>query len=276
MSKRLSKRNLRLCYAAAVLSSFAAVLCWRRDLSVPAWNGLLSALARPGPAPWPLLAQGLLLAAILSATLFALAWSPRPLPDAIAMLLAAAAGWAAEAWGTRLGFWSYYTRERPPLWIIPAWMLGTLLVERAARALARHGRPPALLDSFLRPLCLLAVLVFCAPRLRDAVSWAGPAAAAVCLWLGAGRGEENWRLPAAMFLVFFADAWGAASQCWTYYLGRQPPALAAGIAFAMAFDAALAVGCLRLADAILPFTVFSLEIRDEEPHNNPEASRRTP
>jgi hypothetical protein len=30
-------------------------------------------------------------------------------------------GLVIESWGTQTGLWSYYTLERPPLWIIPAW-----------------------------------------------------------------------------------------------------------------------------------------------------------
>jgi hypothetical protein len=39
------------------------------------------------------------------------------------ILIGLAGGLAIESWGTQTLLWSYYTLERPPLWIIPAWRL---------------------------------------------------------------------------------------------------------------------------------------------------------
>ena len=42
-------------------------------------------------------------------------------------------GLVIEAWGTQTLLWTYYTAERPPLWIIPAWPIASLTIDRLAR-----------------------------------------------------------------------------------------------------------------------------------------------
>lgn len=37
-------------------------------------------------------------------------------------------GLMIESWGTQTDIWFYYTKQRPPLWIIPAWPLGDLFL----------------------------------------------------------------------------------------------------------------------------------------------------
>jgi hypothetical protein len=39
-------------------------------------------------------------------------------------------GLVIEAWGTQTNLWFYYTSERPPLWIVPAWPIATLSIDR--------------------------------------------------------------------------------------------------------------------------------------------------
>ncbi|MBN2502290.1 MAG: hypothetical protein JXB38_16015, partial [Anaerolineales bacterium] len=34
-------------------------------------------------------------------------------------------GLVIEGWGTQTELWTYYTNERPPLWIIPAWPIAS-------------------------------------------------------------------------------------------------------------------------------------------------------
>ena len=42
-------------------------------------------------------------------------------------------GLVIESWGTQTLIWSYYTYERPPLWIIPAWAIASLSIDRLYR-----------------------------------------------------------------------------------------------------------------------------------------------
>jgi hypothetical protein len=48
-----------------------------------------------------------------------------------------AGGLAIEGWGTQTHIWNYFTLERPPLWIIPAWPIASLSIDRLMRLLAR-------------------------------------------------------------------------------------------------------------------------------------------
>ena len=41
--------------------------------------------------------------------------------DLLVVLVGLAGGLVIESWGTQTELWTYYTQERPPLWIIPAW-----------------------------------------------------------------------------------------------------------------------------------------------------------
>ena len=53
--------------------------------------------------------------------------------DALLIAVSFAGGFLIESWGTHTGLWSYYTGEKPPLWIIPAWPIATLAIERLER-----------------------------------------------------------------------------------------------------------------------------------------------
>ena len=50
--------------------------------------------------------------------------------DVPLVFVAAAGGLCIEAWGTTTGLWHYFTDERPPPWIIPAWPMAALATLR--------------------------------------------------------------------------------------------------------------------------------------------------
>ena len=51
-------------------------------------------------------------------------------------------GLVIESWGTQTEIWWYYTAERPPMWIIPAWPIASLSIDRLVRLLMRWSRIP--------------------------------------------------------------------------------------------------------------------------------------
>src|SRR5512143_685519 len=55
--------------------------------------------------------------------------------DALVILVTTIGGLVIEAWGTQTNLWVYYTSERPPLWIVPAWPIATLSIDRITRLL---------------------------------------------------------------------------------------------------------------------------------------------
>src|SRR5713226_3973091 len=57
--------------------------------------------------------------------------------DARIVLIGLAGGLVIESWGTQTKLWTYFTLERPPLWIIPAWPIASLAIDRLFRVLLR-------------------------------------------------------------------------------------------------------------------------------------------
>src|SRR5215510_11963836 len=55
--------------------------------------------------------------------------------DLLIIFVGVCGGLAIESWGTQTNLWHYYTAERPPLWIIPAWPIASLSIDRIARGL---------------------------------------------------------------------------------------------------------------------------------------------
>ena len=45
--------------------------------------------------------------------------------DLLIVFVGICGGLAIESWGTQTNLWHYYTAERPPLWIIPAWPIAS-------------------------------------------------------------------------------------------------------------------------------------------------------
>jgi len=53
--------------------------------------------------------------------------------DALIVLVGAVGGLVIEGWGTQTYLWWYFTAQRPPLWIIPAWPIASLTIDRMVR-----------------------------------------------------------------------------------------------------------------------------------------------
>jgi len=148
------------------------------------------------------------------------------------VLIGAAGGLVIESWGTQTLLWSYYTLERPPLWIIPAWPIASLAINRITRFLDR--RIPQGTDRrwFIAAYCLvfaifLALMVPFVWPTRDK-SLTIMALILCGLLIGTPKG---WRTPVLVFsagagLGYFLELWGTTRLCWTYYTLQQPPAFA--------------------------------------------------
>ncbi len=76
--------------------------------------------------------------------------------DAWVVLVGLVGGLVIESWGTQTLLWTYYTDERPPLWIIPAWPIASLAIDRMVRLanrlfqLKRKGRTGGFIGSASR------------------------------------------------------------------------------------------------------------------------------
>jgi hypothetical protein len=151
--------------------------------------------------------------------------------DAWIVFVGFAGGLVIESWGTQTELWTYYTRERPPLWIIPAWPIASLSIDRLTRLL--HRLAPA---GRRRTGQVLYWLVFSAfyglmwlfvwPTLDKSLT---VMALLLCTLLIVT--PTDYRLAVLTFaagtgLGYFLERWGTTRLCWTYYTRQQPPLFA--------------------------------------------------
>jgi hypothetical protein len=140
-------------------------------------------------------------------------------------------GLVIEAWGTQTNLWHYYTTERPPLWIIPAWPIATLSIDRITRLLgyflpAEDLRIYRIVYWEVFALFSALMLTFVTPTLDKTYT---DLALLLCALLIATPTDH--RLSVLIFLAgsglgYFLELWGTTRECWTYYTGQTPPLFA--------------------------------------------------
>jgi hypothetical protein len=151
--------------------------------------------------------------------------------DLPVLLVGFGGGLVIEAWGTQTNLWTYYTLERPPLWIIPAWPIASLAIDRIYRLLHHlTGRLPGRFFRLAYWPVLLGfyglMLVFVWPTrglpftvlallLSALIILTPPDERAMLLTFVAGTG-----------LGYFLERWGTTRLCWTYYTLQTPPLFA--------------------------------------------------
>ncbi len=172
--------------------------------------------------------------------------------DGMIILVGTMGGLAIESWGTQTNIWSYYTSERPPLWIVPAWPIASLAIDRMARVLAwvmnrfttgnteRTGMIKKFFSVYsvnpvviLRSLYWLTFIIF----LTLMLAFVAPAfdkpytilAILLCALLILTPTDHRFALltfAAGTGLGYFLELWGTTRQCWTYYTLETPPLFA--------------------------------------------------
>ncbi len=178
-------------------------------------------------------------------------------------------GLVIESWGTQTELWTYYTQERPPLWIIPAWPIASLSIDRLVRILHRvlpnpkaglfaPGRSPAfsgygLLYWIIFPVFLVLMLDFVWPTLDKSFTVMALVLSGLIILT-----PTNYRLAVLTFVAgsglgYFLERWGTTRLCWTYYTGETPP-LFAVLAHGMAAVAFWRAGLIayQIWDKFLP------------------------
>jgi hypothetical protein len=197
------------------------------------WNG-----------PWWLYMDWLLIGLFLfmSVTIVARA---RLEQDLLIVFVGLCGGLVIESWGTQTNLWHYYTAERPPLWIIPAWPIASLSIDRITRVLSFltitdkkkfSGNSFAALVSFVinfRTLYWLTfasflslMLAFVAPTFDKSFTWLS---LALCILLTLTPTDHRFALLtfiAGSGLGYFLELWGTTRECWTYYSLEKPPPFA--------------------------------------------------
>jgi hypothetical protein len=169
------------------------------------------------------------------------------------VLVGLAGGLVIEGWGTQTLLWSYYTQERPPLWIIPAWPIASLSIDRLVRLLqlALPGVKPRterLLYWLVFGGFFGLMLIFVAPTMDKSLTIASTGLVIYLILTPTDHRLALLTFAAGSGLGYFLELWGTTRLCWTYYTLQTPPffaVLAHGMA-AVAFWRAL-----RVLDRIL-------------------------
>jgi hypothetical protein len=164
--------------------------------------------------------------------------------DLLIIFVGICGGLAIESWGTQTNLWHYYTAERPPLWIIPAWPIASLSIDRVTRGLdlglkslqtfvRQSGQSQETLDSIFRILYWLTfasflclMLVFVAPTFDKSFTWLS---LGLCILLILTPTNHRFALLtfiAGSGLGYYLELWGTTRECWTYYTHQTPPLFA--------------------------------------------------
>jgi hypothetical protein len=151
--------------------------------------------------------------------------------DVPIILIGLAGGLVIESWGTQTELWAYYTNERPPLWIIPAWPIASLATDRLYRILKHWTRrlPDRLFVELHWPISfafLALMLAFVWPTLNDWPSMVAIALSATFLLTATDYRTAVLTFLSGTGLGYFLEVWGTTRLCWTYYTHQTPPLFA--------------------------------------------------
>ena len=229
-----------------LLSLFAATIL----LIMYVWQPLVKdylASADPGYPLWQQL-DYLLVGVFVAMSLLIMA-GPDLRGDLRIVLIGLAGGLVIESWGTQTNLWTYYTLERPPLWIIPAWPVASLAIDRLYRLLRRvvsaagETEPRRATAGWCYWLTFGAfyalMLGFVWPTLDKSLT---QAALLLCALLIISPGDRRGALltfAAGTGLGYFLELWGTTRACWTYYTQATPPLFAVLGNFARVFSVVL-------------------------------------
>lgn len=157
--------------------------------------------------------------------------------DALIIFVATCGGLVIEAWGTQTSLWTYYTSERPPLWIIPAWPIATLSIDRITRFagfLIDKKRTNQSNQKFffktiywiLSGFFLVLMLNFVWPTIDKSLTIFALALTILILATTKKHREATLIFLAGAGLGYFLELWGTTRHCWNYYTLETPPLFA--------------------------------------------------
>ncbi len=182
--------------------------------------------------PWWLYFDWLLVGIWLAMSLLIMAGADLKV-DAWIIFVGFMGGLVIESWGTQTEIWWYYTDERPPLWIIPAWPIASLSIDRLVRLLRRwlpaHRTPHStfrILYWLIFPAFFALMLSFVWPTLDKSFT-----ILALILVALLTLTPTDYRVAVLTFAAgsargYFLELWGTTRECWTYYTLETPPLFA--------------------------------------------------
>ncbi|OGO29483.1 MAG: hypothetical protein A2W33_09090 [Chloroflexi bacterium RBG_16_52_11] len=157
--------------------------------------------------------------------------------DALIIFVGLFGGLAIEAWGTQTNLWFYYTSERPPLWIIPAWPIASLSIDRITRFLlflttkiTKEYKGKTLVSKSFYWLTfasfLVFMLVFVSPTFDKPYTLFSLLLCVTLIFTPTDHPFALLTFLAGSGLGYFLELWGTTRQCWTYYTFETPPLFA--------------------------------------------------
>ena len=156
--------------------------------------------------------------------------------DLLIVFVGICGGLAIESWGTQTNLWHYYTAERPPLWIIPAWPIASLSIDRITKALDwildRIAKPTNLRSpisafywvTFASFLTLM--LIFVSPTFDKSYTWFAIILCVLLILTPTNHRYAILTFIAGSALGYYLELWGTTRECWTYYTLQKPPLFA--------------------------------------------------
>ena len=155
-----------------------------------------------------------------------LCWRLQPREDLRLVLVGLCGGAVIEWWGTTTELWRYFTAERPPPWIIPAWPVAALTIHRLPALLRplwpgldRKGRLyyPLMIGFF----ALMARFLW--PTVHIMSSQVVLALMLGVTWVRARPDRDVSLFLTGAALGLFLEYWGTSRFCWVYYTKQVPP-----------------------------------------------------
>jgi len=144
------------------------------------------------------------------------------------ILVGLAGGLVIESWGTQTELWFYYTNERPPLWIIPAWPIASLSIDRLFRLLHTLSvKIPELIIKIGYWLTFIGFFIymfyFVWPTFDKSLTIMALFLCAFLILTPVNHRSMLITFLAGSGLGYFLELWGTTRYCWTYYTFQTPP-----------------------------------------------------
>ncbi len=256
----IDQKRYKIIYLTALVLVFAGLSLARTDLFMGAFRATMQNLSAGGIPAIKVMAEILLLGAIMALTFRTVPFRiDDPVGDGVSMAVISCYAYLAEWWGTATGLWTYYTGETPPLWIIPAWPMGILVIDRLAYKIG--GMFGGLLEKVngRRIYWIWAVLFYCVftPFIMAKLGWTGSVVplALTAVIIFAGRRDLarcSHILLVSAFCVLLADTWGTTNHCWSYHTQTARFGMIYGITFGIFFDSFVVLAAVKTVAYIRP------------------------
>lgn len=202
--------------------------------------------------PWWLYFDWLLVAIFLAMSMLIMAGADLK-ADLWIVFVGFIGGLVIESWGTQTEIWWYYTAERPPMWIIPAWPIASLSIDRLVRILklwvnflqeigsqsngikpvANSRTEPVKTPLWANIIYWFVFLTFFALMLSFVWPTIDRSLTIMAIFLVGFLilTPINHQVAVLTFLAggglgFFLEYWGTTRECWTYYTLAKPPLFA--------------------------------------------------